>query len=471
LRLAIVGRIKAGKSTLMNAVLGEDLVPTGPAELTFTVNEFRHSDSRTCSIVKKDGSDESWPMERLLEVVGRDDSRMELLKSIERVQIGLPSTILKSLIILDTPGLGSVYEEDAKNTLVALGLTAEAIDRRTLAATGRANALLYLFKNAPGGEEIAQLSAFRKGEARLNAVHSMAVFSQVDDRFPEVRDPFESALKSAHMIMRNDVMRDSFFTLLPISGRMGLGAQLLTSEDFGTLFELSKLDPKELNAKVWLRTEINFKTREHPIAGMPMAADRARVANKLGYYGCYFAVETIRSGATPEQVSAELVRKSGIEELRRILLCHFSGRATAITTLTGLEEARRLCLRSRRLLGDGDLEVLSAVETQIAEFLAKATSLRELRLLREIYDGTIQFDSAETTRMLEVVGERGLRTFERLGLETKTDALRERAMARERSDYFHRVACFASRDRTTRDAAAVLSVLYSALAAKIEGSE
>ena len=37
LRIAIAGRLKAGKSTLLNAILGEDVAPTGTAEVTLSV--------------------------------------------------------------------------------------------------------------------------------------------------------------------------------------------------------------------------------------------------------------------------------------------------------------------------------------------------------------------------------------------------------------------------------------------------
>jgi ABC-type uncharacterized transport system ATPase component len=44
MRLAIVGMIKAGKSTLMNALLGEEVVATGTVEATFNVNFLQYGD-------------------------------------------------------------------------------------------------------------------------------------------------------------------------------------------------------------------------------------------------------------------------------------------------------------------------------------------------------------------------------------------------------------------------------------------
>src|SRR5947209_14135013 len=40
--VAVVGRMKAGKSTFLNALLGDDLAKVGATETTATINYFRH---------------------------------------------------------------------------------------------------------------------------------------------------------------------------------------------------------------------------------------------------------------------------------------------------------------------------------------------------------------------------------------------------------------------------------------------
>ncbi|NER07739.1 MAG: GTP-binding protein HSR1, partial [Okeania sp. SIO3C4] len=45
MRVAVVGKIKAGKSSLMNALLGESVVATGAEELTFNVNWFKYGET------------------------------------------------------------------------------------------------------------------------------------------------------------------------------------------------------------------------------------------------------------------------------------------------------------------------------------------------------------------------------------------------------------------------------------------
>src|SRR5690348_7385787 len=55
MRVALVGLIKAGKSTMMNALLGETLVATGTIEATFNVNWLKYDTSSTLCVHFKDG--------------------------------------------------------------------------------------------------------------------------------------------------------------------------------------------------------------------------------------------------------------------------------------------------------------------------------------------------------------------------------------------------------------------------------
>src|SRR5215212_9667254 len=43
--VAVVGRVKVGKSTFVNALLGEDLAKVGTTETTATINYFVYGDS------------------------------------------------------------------------------------------------------------------------------------------------------------------------------------------------------------------------------------------------------------------------------------------------------------------------------------------------------------------------------------------------------------------------------------------
>ena len=55
MRVAFVGKTNCGKSTMMNAFLGEELAPTGNGELTFNVTWFRYGEERRLLVHTVDG--------------------------------------------------------------------------------------------------------------------------------------------------------------------------------------------------------------------------------------------------------------------------------------------------------------------------------------------------------------------------------------------------------------------------------
>jgi ATPase subunit of ABC transporter with duplicated ATPase domains len=61
LRLAFAGRVKAGKSTLLNALIGEELAPTDAGECTRLVTWYVAADSAEALVHHHDGRVEARP--------------------------------------------------------------------------------------------------------------------------------------------------------------------------------------------------------------------------------------------------------------------------------------------------------------------------------------------------------------------------------------------------------------------------
>jgi len=108
MRVAIVGQIKAGKSTLLNALLGEDVVATGTEELTYNVNWLRYGEDAGLVVHFKDGRP---PQRRaageLEELTRRREEHRELLSAIAHIEVHRPNEILRTFSLIDTPGLAS----------------------------------------------------------------------------------------------------------------------------------------------------------------------------------------------------------------------------------------------------------------------------------------------------------------------------------------------------------------------------
>jgi small GTP-binding protein len=105
LRLAVVGEFNAGKSTFINALVGQEIAPMGVLPTTATLHHLRYAPDPIARILFRIGAE---PPERIASVL---DLRA-VLKSIDaaeirRVEILLPIASLTRVEILDTPGFNA----------------------------------------------------------------------------------------------------------------------------------------------------------------------------------------------------------------------------------------------------------------------------------------------------------------------------------------------------------------------------
>ena len=82
LDVAIVGEFNAGKSTLVNGLIGESVVPTGVLPTTAHINVMRFGPRRTAQLHFKDGR---------VEEVAFPDVRKRLKRSGDRARVDGPA--------------------------------------------------------------------------------------------------------------------------------------------------------------------------------------------------------------------------------------------------------------------------------------------------------------------------------------------------------------------------------------------
>lgn len=158
-RLAIVGEFKAGKSALINALLGRPgLVPEGTTPTTGAVTEIWWGEEEQGLVLN--GGGEQVFAGSLAEAVRFADQRSNEGKRVSgqgaRVILRVASDFLRNLVILDTPGLGANARDD-KVTLDSLHLADAAI--------------LVVNGLQPGGEDSVTLSErLRTAERKLITV-------------------------------------------------------------------------------------------------------------------------------------------------------------------------------------------------------------------------------------------------------------------------------------------------------------
>ena len=120
LRVLVVGEAKRGKSTLLNALLDRDVLPSGVTPLTAVTTTVRYGEDERAEVRFLDGHEEKHPLAALAELVterGNPGNR----RRIAGVTVYLAAPVLAGGVeLVDTPGTGSVFEWDTQAAYEAL---------------------------------------------------------------------------------------------------------------------------------------------------------------------------------------------------------------------------------------------------------------------------------------------------------------------------------------------------------------
>jgi len=147
--VAIAGAVKRGKSTLLNALLGDDLAQTGVAETTATINYFRYGTPDPARPVRchwRNGAITDESRSFLASLQGNDIETLRRAEEIEKLEFLLPHEYLRNVTLVDTPGTGTSVDEHENRTAEYLQLSMrlrERHDQETRCIGGSADAVIY----------------------------------------------------------------------------------------------------------------------------------------------------------------------------------------------------------------------------------------------------------------------------------------------------------------------------------------
>lgn len=156
LDVAILGEFSAGKSTLINALLGEQLLATGVLPTTAQVYSLRHGARPAARRRRDDGSIQelSWQEAREL-AKGQAES-------VAALEIIHPNPLLRELTIWDTPGFNAPVDDH---------------EEQATAALERAEAVVWVLSanQALNSSEFERMSSISRSDERL-----LIVLNKVD---------------------------------------------------------------------------------------------------------------------------------------------------------------------------------------------------------------------------------------------------------------------------------------------------
>ncbi len=211
--LAIVGRMKAGKSTLLNALVERSLAPVGVTETTATINWFEAGTEEDAALFEVHWSDPSRPPERrpharLAEFCGRGTAA----GAVRYLRFFAPTAFLDNVRIVDTPGFGSTIltHEDT-----IAGYLGAARGRESDAADGRADAVLLVMSHSAREIDTRALADFQKhtrfpGQGPYNSIAVLQKWESFEG------NPVEEARRIASALAAR--LRGRVADVVPISG-------------------------------------------------------------------------------------------------------------------------------------------------------------------------------------------------------------------------------------------------------------
>lgn len=408
LRVAVAGIVKAGKSTLLNAILGEQIAPTDAGECTRVVTWYRYSDTPSITLYPRSGEPRRLPITRAHGKLVLDLGELRP-DEVERIDVGWPSRVLRSLILIDTPGIESLSRDvSARSTAF---LTPDN-------APSSADAIVYLLRHLHPSD-LKFLEAFRDTAAGASkTVNAVSVLSRADEIGSGRIDSLLSARRVARRYEQHGDLASLALAVLPVAGLLAEGARTLREDEFAAFRALADLERGEREK---LLVSADRFVRPEQVAS-PNEAVRRRLLSRFGIFGVRLAISMIRAGASNSaELTERLVEYSGLNELGSFISLHFGARAEALKVRAVLDGLAQLLRENPR---DGASPILGGIE----RIQATAHGLRELSLLSEARVSGLPLSADEATEAGRIVGANGTTATARLGVpeDTEAPALSER---------------------------------------------
>jgi hypothetical protein len=413
LRVAIAGRVKAGKSTLLNALVGDELAATDAGECTRIVTWFRNAHTYRVEMHGRDGDVRQLAFRRrdgVLEIELGDTP----VEQVDRLVVWWPSARLEDVTLIDTPGIGSITTDMAARTYEFL--VGDGEDE-----PGAADAVLYLLRHLHG-TDVRFLEAFHDDEmVNGTPVNAIGVLARSDEIGGCRLDAMDTAHRVARRYRSDPRIRHLCRVVIPVAGLLAQAGATLREEEFRQLASIAADRRHDL-------VEVVLTADRFVSSGIDLevpAAARRRLLDRLGLFGVRLSLDLLRRGtvtSSPE-LAAALIDNSGIAELRRALHTQLMGRSQALKARSSLA-ALGAALQSSRWPDAGRWQM------RVERIQSGAHEIVEIQLLTDLWLGDLTVrDEAQAAEMERLLGGDGTTATARLGLPGDAPLGEQRAAA------------------------------------------
>nr|WP_090275974.1 dynamin-like GTPase family protein [Mycolicibacterium komanii]CRL69084.1 dynamin family protein [Mycolicibacterium komanii] len=399
IRIALAGTLKAGKSTLVNALVGEDIAPTDATEATRIVTWFRHGPTPKVTANHRGGRRSNVP-------IGRDPNEGGLTfdfatldpEDIVDLDVEWPAAELIDTTIIDTPGTSSLSRDVSQRTLRLL-VPEDGVPR--------VDAVVFLLRtlNAADIALLKQIGELVGGSA--GALGVIGVASRADEIGAGRIDAMLSAKDVATRFTAEMERTGTCQAVVPVSGLLALTARTLRQSEFVALEKLAGVDAAELTKAM---LSVDRFVRED--SSLPVdAATRAALLDRFGMFGIRISIAVLRAGVSDSVALAdELLERSGLVALREVIDQQFAQRSDLLKAHTAL-------LSLRQFVQTNPIYATPYILADIDPLLADTHAFEELRLLSQLRSRPTTLNDDEMASLRRIIGGSGTDAASRLGLQ------------------------------------------------------
>lgn len=399
IRIALAGTLKAGKSTLVNALVGEDIAPTDATEATRIVTWFRHGPTPKVTANHRGGRRSNVPIARDPHDRGLTFSFAGLNPDdVMDLDVEWPAAELVDTTIIDTPGTSSLSRDVSLRT-----------HRLLVPEDGvpRVDAVVFLLRtlNAADIALLKQIGELVGGSS--GALGVIGVASRADEIGAGRIDAMMSAKDVAKRFTEEMDKTGICQAVVPVSGLLALTARTLRQSEFVALQKLAGVEPAQLTKAM---LSVDRFVRED--SALPVdAATRAALLDRFGMFGIRISIAVMHAGVSDSVALAdELLERSGLIALRDVIDQQFAQRSELLKAHTAL-------LSLRQFVQANPIYATPYILADIDPLLADTHAFEELRLLSLLRSRPTTLNEDEMASLRRIIGGSGTDAASRLGLQ------------------------------------------------------
>ena len=399
IRIALAGTLKAGKSTLVNALVGEDIAPTDATEATRIVTWFRNGPTPKVTANHRGGRRSNVPIAR--DPATGPDVRLRQPRPRRRRRPRRGVARRRTHRHHDHRHPWHVVAVPRR--LRAHAAAAGPRRRRAAGRRGRVPAAHAERRGHRAAQADRQLVGGSAG-----ALGVIGVASRADEIGAGRIDAMLSAKDVATRFTAEMDKTGICQAVVPVSGLLALTARTLRQSEFVALREAGG----RRRRRSWPRRCCRWTGSSARTAQLPVdAATRAALLDRFGMFGIRISIAVLRAGISDSVALAdELLERSGLIALRDVIDQQFAQRSDLLKAHTAL-------LSLRRFVEANPIYATPYIIADIDPLLADTHAFEELRLLSQLRSRPTTLNDDEMASLRRIIGGSGTDAASRLGLQ------------------------------------------------------